>query len=78
VQSEVLGIFHQTCVLHFEAAVTNFAVEFSLYDVSIWYTRSNDGKHKEISIRLKPTTHAFCQNHVAIEYGLKFFMSRNR
>jgi len=34
VQREVLGIFHQICVLHFEAALTNFAVESSLNDVS--------------------------------------------
>jgi len=73
VQSEVLGIFHQICVLHFEAALTNFAVESSLYDVPMWYTRSNDGTHKEISVRLKPTTHAFCPNHVATGNGLQFF-----
>jgi len=35
VQREVLGVFHQICVLHFEAALTNFAVESNLYDVSI-------------------------------------------
>jgi len=35
VQREVLGIFNPICVLHFEAALTNFAVESSLNDVSI-------------------------------------------
>ena len=76
VQSEVLGIFHQICVLHFEAAVTNFAVETGLYDVSICYTRNNDRIHKEISIRLKP--HTFCPNHVATGNGLQFFMSMSK